>query len=142
MNAALAQYTEKSREQRAGPPSAITPDQLRMLSHSDAKAADAEKQLVRIIQQIDDGTYVDTEIAPPIAAFDAIKHFQEALNKRLAVAQWTPLLGGQNAVGEIRTGLEAALEKARNQQRVKTLILEYEQAYLKWLTRKRARPWW
>jgi hypothetical protein len=138
---ALAEHAETSPEQRPVSASAITVDQLRMLSDCDAKVADAEKQLVSLIQQIADGTYVDTTNSAPIAAFDAIRHFQEALNKRLAVARAMPLADGRGAVGRARMNLQADFEKARTEELAKKLILQYEQAYLKWLMRKRARPW-
>jgi hypothetical protein len=137
----LAAHTEKSREQRAEVPAAIILDQSRMLSACDKEVADSEIRLVSVIQQIDDGTYVDAALSAPSAAFAAVRHFQESLNKRLAVARTIPLAEGQDAVGQVRKSLEADIEKARSQERLKELILQYEKAYLKWLTRKRARPW-
>jgi hypothetical protein len=139
---ALVLYNVKSREQSAGPATAIALDQSRMLATCDAEVADSEKRLERIIEQIDDGTYVDAALSAPDAAFQAIKHFHQAINNRLAVARAGPLAEGQGHVGESRISRQAEIERARGQERLKKLILNYEKAYLKWLTRKRAHPWW
>jgi hypothetical protein len=139
---AFAQYTGKSHEQHAGPPTTIALDQSGLLTTCDAKVADAEKQLISIIQQIDDGTYVDGALSAPSAAFQSLKHFHEALNERLAVTRSTRQAEVQDEAGQVRMGLRADIEKARSQEWLKKLILQYEKAYLNWLTRKRARPWW
>ena len=136
---AVVRYAESSREQRAQVTAAVTPDQSRILATCDAEIDDAEKQCARIIQEIDEGTYADAALSPPIAVHHAIKHFHEALNNRLAVTRSMPLAEGQS---QIRMMLKANTEKARGQERLKKLILRHEKAYLKSLTQKRAHPWW
>jgi hypothetical protein len=135
----LVRYSEKSGAQREKVTAAVTPDQARMLATCNAEIDDAEEKCARIVQEIDDGTYVEGALPAPTAAFHAIRHFHESLNKRLAVTRSMPLAEGQD---QIRMDLQADLEKARGQERIKKLILRYENTYLKWLTRKRAHPWW
>jgi hypothetical protein len=132
---ALERHAEKSSGKRADAPDAFT---TRMLAACDAEIDDAEQKCARIIQQIDDGTYVEGALAAPAAASQAIRHFHEALNQRLAVTRSMPLAEGAD---QIRIDRQAEIE-ARTQERLKKLILSYEKAKLKWLTRKRAHPWW
>jgi hypothetical protein len=135
----VVRYTEKARENHAEVSAAVTLDQSRVLATCDAEIDDAEEQFARIVQAIDDGSYVDGALSAPTAAHFAIRHFHESLNKRLAVSRSMPLAEGQ---GQIRMTLQANIEKARGEERLKKLILKYEKAYLNWLTRKRAHPWW
>jgi hypothetical protein len=143
----LGQYTEKHGEPRAEvprtetSPARVSADRSRLLAKFDAELASAEDIVVRTIRQLDEGTYTDAGRARQ-AAMTALRHYIKTLENNLAATQASQIAAAQDPHETMRITLQANVQDARGQERVKKMIWEYEKALLNSRRRVRANLWW
>jgi hypothetical protein len=144
---ALGQYTEK----RHGPPAKVprsetsparvSADQSRLLATFDAELASAEDIVARTVRQLDEGTYTDAGRARQ-AAVTALRQYIKTLENHVAATQASQLAAAQGPLETTRITLQGKVEEARDQERVKKMIWEYEKALLNSFKRERNHLWW
>jgi hypothetical protein len=115
----------------------LSADQSRVLAKCEADLAIAERASAKMVQQLGDGTYADAD-----AGLSVLKDYFQKLKHLSAATQARQAAGTQSVLETAPAGLEDKIDAARRQERVKKLILDYENAKLKHLKRKRANVWW
>ncbi len=98
-----------------------------------------DQELFVLTAEANVGNYADW-LDAPTAALAVIKQIQ-ALEKRVAATRASQVAGVLDPLEKTRISIDVEIERARGQERIKKMILEYEKAYLKNLERERANVW-
>ena len=123
-------------------PEGLSPDQSCHLPNFEADEANAGARLLGMIQKLDGGTSTDAAVVGPNAIFAAVKQYMKTVENHVAAIQASRIAQSRGPLDKEHLILQSHIDKARGRERVKQLILSYEKAYLKSLSRERAKAWW